>query len=85
MKKKQARKPPKKMTSSSLQKLKQVEKKLREVTHERDLYRKEWHKIMEDIVPYKITKEEIDAINKEGITLESMIAEIKPLLKKKPA
>lgn len=85
MKKKTRLKPTGKRTVSTAQKLKQIEKKLREVTHERDLYRREWHKIMEDIIPVKMTKEEAEAIMKEGISLESVIREIEPMLKKRSA
>lgn len=61
----------------------QLRKSVRELTRERDLYRREWQKAMEDVVPLKMTKAEADAIRKDNISLDGVLKEIEPRLRKK--
>ena len=64
------------------QRLKKLEKTVEELTLERDLYRKEWLRSLEEIVPYKMTDEEAQSILNENISLESVLKEIEPMLRK---
>lgn len=67
---------------TTLREVQQLKKTVRELTRERDLYRKEWQKAMEDVVPLKMTRAEADAIIRENITLDSVIQEIEEKMRK---
>ncbi|MFT3878232.1 MAG: hypothetical protein QM703_01065 [Gemmatales bacterium] len=66
----------------TLREVQQLKKTVRELTRERDLYRKEWQKAMEDVVPLKMTRAEADAIVAENISLDSVIQEIEEKMRK---
>lgn len=66
----------------TLREVQKLKKSVRELTRERDLYRREWQKAMEDVVPLKMTRVEADAIIKENITLDSVIQEIEEKMRK---
>lgn len=66
----------------TLREVQKLKKSVRELTRERDLYRREWQKAMEDVVPLKMTRAEADAIIKENITLDSVIQEIEEKMRK---
>ena len=73
----------KKASQITTREVERLRKTIRELTRERDLYRKEWQKAMEDVVPFKITPEEADAIRRDQVTLDGVLAEIAPRLRKK--
>jgi uncharacterized coiled-coil DUF342 family protein len=72
----------KKPVGTSRQEVASLKKTVRELTRERDLYRNEWQKAMEEVVPFVMTQAEADAIRKDNITLDGMLKEIEPRLRK---
>jgi hypothetical protein len=64
--------------------VKELEKVVRELAHERDLYRREWLRAKEEAVAVQMTDEECEAIVKQGITLDQVIAEIEQMQNGRP-
>jgi flagellar biosynthesis GTPase FlhF len=82
MKKTQATKSKTTQPATHVRELTKLRKTVRELTRERDLYRREWQKAMEEVVPLVMTKAEADLIRRDKVTLDGVLKEIEPMLRK---